>query len=229
MLDKETQVWYTLDKTKGVNGLKKFFTAGPLQAATDELGTLTYQAVGNRKLQMDAETSFPILTAVNGYVQPGETFRLIAVMQDTPAGRHNCNRLNLQLEELCRRRGFVWPGEVDTVIVPQDDKVSTHTATFQKLLDFVDDDDELFCCMTFGTKPLSQAMLLAVQYAYRVKRNTSISCIVYGTVDHSKPKPWKDGFVYDMTALIQLDEVVHMLAERGVSDPKAALDGLLSL
>ena len=59
--------------------------------------------------------------------------------------------------------------------------------------------------------------------------NASISCIVYGEIDHSKPKPWKDGFIYDMTALTQMDEIVHMLAERGVSDPKAALDAMLSL
>jgi len=31
------------------------------------------------------------------------------------------------------------------------------------------------------------------------------------------------------TVLIQLDEVVHMLAERGVADPRAALDAILSL
>lgn len=33
-----------------------------------------------------------------------------------------------------------------------------HRADGLKLLDYVDDEDELFACMTFGTKPLSQAM-----------------------------------------------------------------------
>ena len=227
-VDKLPPVCYTDHNVEGAINVKKFFTAVPLQAATDELGTLTYQAVGNSRLQMDRETSFPILTAVSGYVQPGEDFRLIALVQDTPAGQHNGARLDSQLEELCRRKGLRRP-QVERVVIPQDDSVSAHTATFQKLLDYAEDGDELFACMTFGTKPLSQAMLLAVQYAYRVKRDSSISCVVYGAVDHARPKPWKTGFVYDMTALLQLDEIVHMLAERGVSDPRAALDGLLSL
>lgn len=208
--------------------MKKFITATPLQAASDELGTLTYYAVGNSKLQLDKPISFPILAAVNGYVKPGEDFRLITVMTETPANVHNRDRLIQQLKSLCQDRGLKCP-EVETVVIGEGQKVSTHVETFRKLLDYVDDSDELFCCMTFGTKPLSQAMMLAVQYAYRIKRNASISCIVYGEIDHSKPKPWKDGCIYDMTALIQMDEIVHMLAERGVSDPKAALDAMLSL
>lgn len=204
--------------------MKKFFSTVSLQQPrSGNLSTLAYQAVGNTRLQMDTETSFPILTAVNGYVEPGESFRFIAVVP--PASRHNLPELETQLKELCKTKGLIAP-QVEIVEVPGDDKVSTHTATFQKLLDYVDDDDELFCCMTFGTKPLSQAILLAVQYAYRVKRNASISCIVYGAVDRSCGEK---GFVYDMTALTQLDEVVHLLAQRGVSDPKAALDSLLSL
>ena len=37
------------------------------------------------------------------------------------------------------------------------------------------------------------------------------------------------GRVYDMTALVQLDEIVRMLADRGVEDPKAVIDSVLAL
>lgn len=209
--------------------MKKFFTAVPLQSSPSGLERLTYQALGNTKLQMGGDTSFPILTAVNGYAVPGEDFRLIAVMADTDATRRNREELSRQLTELCGRKGLSCPNGVETVLAEDSQTVAAHAGTFLKLLDFVDDDDELFSCMTFGTKPLSQAMMLAVQYAYRVKRNASISCVVYGEVDRSGPKPWTAGRVYDMTALIQLDEIIHMLAERGVSDPKNALKAVLSL
>ena len=209
--------------------MKKFFTAVPLQHSLEGLNMVTYQAVGNTRLQMDGGTSFPILTAVSGYVQPGEDFQLIAVMPDSEATRRNRDKLSRQLDQLCRQRGINCPRGVETVLAGGGQEVSAHVETFQALLDYADDEDELFCCMTFGTKPLSHAMLLAVQYAYRVKRNASISCVVYGEIDRTGPKPWNTGKVYDMTALIQLDEVVHMLAERGVSDPKAALNAILSL
>lgn len=209
--------------------MKKFFTAIPLQVSPSGLERLTYQAVGNTRLQMDRDTSFPILTAVNGYVEPGEDFRLIAVVTNTETTFRNQEELSRQLEELCSRKGLSCPRGVETVLTENSQTVATHAGTFQKLLDYVGDDDELFSCMTFGTKPLSQAMMLAVQYAYRVKRNASISCIVYGEVDRTGPKPWKKGKVYDMTALIQLDEIIHMLAEQGVSNPQAALNAVLSL
>lgn len=208
--------------------MKKFFTSVPLQHSPAGLERLSYQAVDNSRLQMDAETSFPVLTAVNGYAQPGEEFRLIAVMPDTEATRRNREALTAQLNGLCSRRGLSCPAGVETVVVEDLQTASAQAATFLKLLDYVDDNDELYCCMTFGTKPQSQAIMLAVQYAYRVKRNASISCVVYGEVVRSGPPPWKKGRVYDMTALIRLDEVVHLLARRGVADPRAALNAILS-
>ena len=209
--------------------MKKFFTAVPLQHRADGLKLLDYQAVGNAGLHMDVLTSFPILTAVNGYAQPGEDFRLIAVMPDTEDTCRNLEELSAQLSALCARKGLSCPAGVETVLAEDSQTVAAHANTFRKLLDYMDDDDELFTCMTFGTKPLSQAMLLAVQYAYRVKRNASISCVVYGELDRTGSQPGESGKVYDMTALIQLDEIVHMLAERGVADPRSALDAVLSL
>ena len=70
-------------------------------------------------------------------------------------------------------------------------------------------------------------MLTAVRYAYRVKYNASISCIVYGQIDRSAEE--EKASVYDMTALIQMDEIVRLLAERKVSDPKQFIDRILDL
>ena len=205
--------------------MKKFFTVIPLQGP-GKLIPHQYRAVGNTLLQMDAMTCFPILTALNGYVQPGEEFRLIAVMTDTEDGYRNRDTLRQELDQLCARKGLVCP-QIETVPVAVDDRFSTHVATFQKLIDLVGDDDELFACMTFGTKPLSTAVQMAVQYAYRVKNNASISCIVYGQIDRTGGE--SRASVYDMTALIQMDEIVRVLADRGVANPKETIDRILSL
>lgn len=206
--------------------MKKFFTVIPLQKAGN-LNPQVYRAVGNTRLQMEQATCFPILTAVNGYAQPGEDFRLIAVMTDTEDGRRNLDLLRAELEQLCAEKGLVCSRGVETVPVPVDERVATHVATFQKLIDLVEDDDELFLCMTFGTKPLSTAVQMAVQYAYRVKRNASITCIVYGSIDRSGETPVPS--VYDMTALVRLDELVRVLADRGVKDPQTMIERILSL
>ena len=208
--------------------MKKFFTVVPLQVS-GQLVRYHYEAVGNSRLQMEEETSFPILTAIHGYAVPGEPFQVIAVVTDTETGHANCRVLQEELEALCQSYGLTCAG-VEQVVVPSDERVATHTATFQKLIAYAQEDDELFACITFGTKPLSIAVRMAVQYAYRVKKNTSISCIVYGQIDRpgSDRSTWC-AYVYDETALVQLDEVVRMLADRNVQDPKGTIDAILNL
>ena len=155
---------------------------------------------------------------------------MIALVAKTADGERNLRVLRDQMRKLCAQKGYVEP-EIVEVELKEGDEVATHVETFQKLIDQVDDDDELFACVTYGTKPLSQAVLMAVQYAYRIKRNTSISCIVYGSIDRSQssdPAEWT-GAVYDETALIQLDEIVRLLAERGVANPRESIRQILAL
>lgn len=210
--------------------MKKFITVIPLQVR-GQLRQYHYQAVGNERLELGSATSFPILAAVNGYVEPGEAFRVIAVSADTDDARRNQEALRAELEALCQKRGFVCPAQLDIVMAPADERVSSHISVFQDLIDLVEDDDELFACITYGTKPLSQAVLLAVQYAYRVKRNASISCVVYGQIDRSQSAEstaWT-AKIYDETALIQLGEIVRVLADQNVTDPKRVIQSILSL
>ena len=161
--------------------MKKFITVIPLQVQ-GQLRRYHYQAVDNSRLQMDGPTSFPILAAVNGYVQPGEKFRLLAIAADSEDGRRNCAVLQGELEELCRTKGCPCP-QIETIPAPADEGVAAQIAAFQRLIACVEDDDELFVCVTYGTKLLSQVTLMAVQYAYQAKKNTSISCVVYGQID----------------------------------------------
>ena len=209
--------------------MKKFITVVPLQK-DGQLKKYVYRAMGNSRLQLDTAVSFPILTAMHGYLEPGERSKLVALWQDTEDGRRNLRILREQMEEVCAKRNLALP-ELDSVKIGMEDTVSTHVDNFQKLIDQVEDDDELFACITFGTKPASQTVLMAAQYAYRIKRNASISCIVYGGVDRSMgedPSQWAPA-VYDETALAQLDEIVRLLADRGVSNPREAIRQILSL
>ena len=209
--------------------MKKFITVIPLQVQ-GQLRRYHYQAVDNSRLQMDGPTSFPILTAVNGYVQPGEEFRLLAIAADSEDGRRNCAVLRDELERLCRTKGCPCP-QIETIPAPADEGVAAQIAAFQRLIACVEDDDELFVCVTYGTKLLSQVTLMAVQYAYQAKKNTSISCVVYGQIDRSggrEPQLWT-ARIYDETALLQLGEIVRVLVQRGTADPRAALDEILSL
>ena len=102
--------------------MKKFFTSIPLQKQ-GKLGSYHYEAVGNALLDMEGKTSFPILAAVQGYVEPGEHFRLVAVTPDTEDGRRNLEALWAELSALCADKCIVCENGVELVPAPADENM----------------------------------------------------------------------------------------------------------
>lgn len=209
--------------------MKKFFTVIPLQSE-DKLDSYCYKAMENKRLAMEEKTAFPIMTVINGYLEPGETSQVIVVLTDIENVRRNYPRFLDELQQLCERKGLVQP-EIKEIVVPLDDSVNAQIDLFQKLIEYTEDGDELFACITYGDKPISMAVRMAVQYAYRVMRNTTIDCIVYGQIDRSagSDRTLWTGKVYDETGLVRLDEIVRLMADQKVANPKGILRDILAL
>lgn len=207
--------------------MKKFVAVIPLQGQ-GQLQRKHYKAVGNPRLNIEGSVSFPILTAFQGYVEPGERSRIIAIRMDSDNARRNFDLLKQELKEICEKRKIPFP-DIVVIDIPEDEEVSTHVETFRKMIDCFEDNDELFGCLTFGTKPLSEVVRMSIQYAYRVKKNTSICCIVYGQIVRDSQSSIIDSFVYDQTALLRLDEIVRLMVDQGVKNPSTVLDALLAL
>jgi len=201
--------------------MKKFFTLISHQNNEPVL----YQAVDNPALQLDRKVKCPIMTAIAGYVCPGEEIRVIAVLTDTEVCRNNLEEFDCQVRQLCEEKGCICPAGVEAVFVPEADDIFALKETFRKLITCVDDNDELFACMTYGTKPTTNAVMMALQYAYRIKSNASISCVLYGQLR----RPSMEARVYDLTAMVRLDEIVHLLAATKHPDPDAMIDLFLTM
>ena len=209
--------------------MKKFFTIVPLQGKGN-LDQYHYQPVENERLAMEEKTAFPIMTVINGYLEPGETSQVIVVLTDIENVRRNYPRFLDELQQLCERKGLVQP-EIKEIVVPLDDSVNAQIDLFQKLIEYTEDGDELFACITYGDKPISMAVRMAVQYAYRVMQNTTIDCIVYGQIDRSagSDRSLWTGKVYDETGLVRLDEIVRLMADQKVANPKGILRDIFAL
>lgn len=144
-------------------------------------------------------------------------------------------QLREELAELQAEKGFLGGG-VEAVEVEFAGDVATQIEVFHKLLSYVEDDDTLYGCLTYGMKPLPIAELMAILYAYRVLENVSIGCLVYGEVDYSQDpiqdeRTGRDIYptrIFDITALVQLDEIVRVLAERKVENPKEVMERILN-
>ena len=215
--------------------MKKFMMITPLQPVIrdeqtgmvlkDNLHSSIYQVAGNRRLVYEHTTRFPIIPVINGYAEKGEEIRVIAVTPDTESAWYHVEQLREELSALQEQKGFICRG-VEPVKVTYAGDVNTQIEIFHKLLPYVEDNDILFGCLTYGNKPMPIAELMAIQYGYRTLQNVSIGCLVYGELDHSRlDSPMT---LFDITALIQLEEIVRVLAERNVKDPKAIIDRLIS-
>lgn len=206
--------------------MKIFFSMTPLQTP-GSLQKYVYHAVDNPVLQMDEGTAFPIITALHAFAKPQEEVRIIAIQTDIENCRENLKKFEKEVKEMSEKIGFTYPRGIEVVSAPADAGVRSNIEAFQRLIEMVHDNDEMYACMTYGVKPLSQIMIMAIQYAYRLLDNASISCLVYGRIDR-KDREVKGAYVNDMTALIQLDEITRLLAANKVKNPRAVIEQIIS-
>ena len=209
--------------------MKKFYTNIPLQV---NLQAYLYHAVDNNKLQMDVEHSFPILNAMNGYAEKGDTIAVYAVVTDLETALHNARIFEESVKKLCAEKEIHLEGDsVHFVKIPNDERITVQVDVFQRLIDLVEDNDELFYCATYGTKPQSMVLQMAMQYAYRIKTNTVITCAVYGKVTRYGKDTGKPDYaeIFDITALVEIDELVRILADRKVKNPREIIRHLTSV
>lgn len=205
--------------------MKKFFMVTP-QQPHNNLRAQQYAAKDNSLLNYNGITRFPVIPLVNGYTKQGEHVQVITVTYGSPSNcAQNLECLREELAALEERNGICI--DLVSVDVPFDDSVGALLHTYQLLVDHIEDNDSLYACTTFGSKPMSLMLTMALQYGYRIKRDVSIECVVYGQMDWSQKEP--PARIYDITALVKLDELVRVLADMRVAAPEKALRMVLDL
>ena len=185
-----------------------------------------YVASDNSLLDYQGQTHFPLVPLFSGYANMGEYVQVVTVTYGTPS---NCaqNLETLHAELAAIEKDTNLKVDLVSVDVPFDDSVAALIQTYQILVDHIEDGDDLYACITFGSKPMPLMLTMALQYGYRIRRDVSIECVVYGQMDWSqKPAVAR---IYDVTALVKLDELVRVLADMRVSEPETALRMVLDL
>lgn len=207
--------------------MKVFITFSP-QQEEGYLHSSHYIPQGNERFEYD-RTRFPIIPVINGYADPGETIRVIVICQDYKWCRHNLGYLRQELEALFAAkelRSDAENGELfELVEVAYDDSVSAHIDTFQKLIDVIHDGDDIHACITYGSKPAPMVELMALRYVRQFKKDTYVSCIVYGQYDRDR----RECRIYDETALVHLDDIIRVLAQTGAPNPGKILKNIIEM
>lgn len=201
--------------------MKKFITTSPYQPE-GSLRKQVYTAVDNSKLQYNKPISFPILAVINGYAQKDDAIEVITIKADYINAENNYKKFQIELDELAKEKGFLYT--LKTVDVSYSDELNVQLEVFQKLIDLTENNDTLYACISYGSKPTPLIENLALNYAYRIKKDVSIGCMVYGAIDFNT----KQANIYDITSLFYMDEIVRILAENKVSNPTKYIKALLN-
>lgn len=207
--------------------MKKFISTSPYQPTPNPekkirgLEKGIYIAADNQILAYNAPTSFPIITAINGYVKQDEEIEIITIISDYENAEYNYGLLKEEIETLSKKKCFKYT--LNEVRVPYNNAINTELELFGKLIDCTADGDTLYACITYGSKPFPLIQIMALNYAYRIRKNVSIGCIVYGAKDHNN----ENMEVYDITSLLYIDEAVRLMAEQKVQNPTDLIKNLL--
>lgn len=205
--------------------MKKFFTVAPLQRVTS--GELCYVAVNNSKLQYDVPNCFPLLPLIYGYVEAGEAVELfVLTTQDHEIATENYQTINREATKLCGELGASCV--VNRIGIPFDETVESHLETFKTLIGKISDGDTILADMTYGPKCLAIILMMAMNYGYRVCKDCTIECFVYGSKDFRDGHPCGKR-IFDITSLFLMDQIVNELAKSGNRNPMKAIESILTI
>ncbi|GHU52406.1 hypothetical protein AGMMS49975_08110 [Clostridia bacterium] len=208
---------------------KIFISVIPFQGqdkeGNDLLKQLIYTPSGNSRLEY-GETRFPIIPLINGYTENGDKVRVIAILTDGENYKHNYEKYFItEIDAIVETKNLDFAG-IEAIQVSANEDIDAQLALFGKIIDKISDGEDIYACITYGTKPTPIVETMALNYAYRLKKDVSIGCIVYGQFPH-KGEP--RGKIYDTTALFFMDSIVNKLAEMKVPNPKAAIKLMLEV
>lgn len=206
--------------------MKKFITYVPMQTGSNLLKG-KYISLENIKLNMSDEIIFPIECIINGYTENNEKIMLITLLEE---GNTDCED-NLKLMQK-RVSDIATPKNIQVIIekvyISPKETTENHLKTFKNIISLFEDGDDLYACVTFGTKPTPIIQMMAFNFAYKNLKNVTIGVIAYGKVnrEHGKPVSY---YIYDITALFFMNNIVDTLSALNADDAFNKIENILLL
>ncbi len=205
--------------------MKKFITSCPMQRSKADgsvqgLELINYDISGNSSLEK-METHFPIIPVICAYAERGEEIQIILLKSTYETTDYNYELFGHEIEEIKKNLGI--KAEIKEIITEYKEDLNTQLKLFSDIITCLNNEDELYVCITYGTKPTPIVQMMAVNYAYRVLNDVKVECIVYGQANHVK----HIGTIFDVTALFFMDEAVNNLARMNLENPTEIIKGIL--
>lgn len=203
--------------------MKLFIMSCP-QQPEGKLFECDYEVNGNSEIEKaNKKTRFPIIPVIYAYAQQDETIKVILIKSTYKTTEHNKILLETELQKAEQDIGI--KVELKVIDTEHKETIDVQLQLFSNLIDCINDNDELYVCMTYGTKPTPILQMMAVNYAYRIKNNTKIGAIVYGQRDFET----NTNMLFDVKTLFFMDEVINNVSKLNLKNPTDVIKEAISI
>ncbi len=192
-----------------------------------------YEAKDSRELQVDHPVRFPLLLLLEAYAKPEDEVRLV-LTYNSEEDREVIEALREDVRELQRTVGFRCnvdsPEDFRLVEQAFEQHLTYQKKLFVRLLDEFDDVDEIYADISFGNKPTPIIVTRLLDYFQRT-RPLRVGHIIYANVflHEAEEGETATGYVYDVTGLIRLSNIIQLVAASGTDTPDDMLRQLIEM
>ena len=196
-----------------------------------KLSPVVYKPIGNSRLEYSKETRFPIIPLINGYANRGDKVRVLAILADGEMSNAVNTKRNFyayfepEISDLVRQNGLELEN-IEKIFTPDSEDIDSHLKLFSDIAEAINPGEDVYACITYGTKPMPIVLTMALNYVYKLKKDISIGCTVYGRFPHID-EDTKTSFIYDTTSLFYMDSIVNKLSTMRASDPAKVIKLML--
>lgn len=188
--------------------MKKFITF----IAKQELQSGNYKAADNIRLSNDLTLSYPVSVLINAFAVADEEIELLVIHDsENKLYEENFEILKKELEMIKQSKGIDFPVRITELEISSKLFASDNLRTFSGILNKINDGDDLYVDISYGTKPFPVVEFMAVNAAFTMKKDVTIGMITYGECNFQK-KP-HELFIYDETNLFYMMQCSGILAD----------------
>lgn len=196
------------------------------------LSTITLQVNGAQKHEYQDEsglatprlcTAFPILQQISD-TAANEEIALVTIVVGGKENNRNYAAFMEELDALAPKLGITYTQIV--IDKPDSETVETIIDLFADIIGHVTNNDRLYACVTYGTKPVATVLTMALHYAYRIKQDVRVEAVKYGQKNWNATQE-PACTLYDTTALFYIDCLIDRVAAMKLADPEQALKALI--
>ena len=173
----------------------------------------------------DRAISFPVLVSLDKSLKKGDDFRITVIEPKHDNVPGNFERFKAELMQILKDKEIEYDTDsINEIVIEYSEDDEVHFELFEQLISCIKDEEKLYTCITYGSKPMPLIMLMSLNYVYSFCKNTFIESIVYGQYNHLTGA----AMLYDVSSLFYMNSAVNNISLLNIDDPLGYIKKIIS-